>query len=229
MMTIPIKTSTDRILELHPHTPEAEAHFNNPASYSGTILDQINNQRLYQRFFAGKQDLVFLDIGANVGLVSFYAQDSCKRVVAVEPHPDHCRVLRDLAEDQPKVELVEAALAPYDGPIRLFLHGDNTTTHTLLTNSSAQIIVRGLTLSSLCEQKDLTHVDLCKIDIEGSESLVITREQVKANKDRIRAYYMECHPVGHCMYTRSHFESVFLECGYSQIDEIGVDNFFVAL
>lgn len=40
--------------------------------YIETLIDQINNG-LYAPLFEGKRDLTFLDIGANLGLVSIYA------------------------------------------------------------------------------------------------------------------------------------------------------------
>ena len=68
-------------------------HVNRAASNVQGLLDQINLEVMYDFAFRGKQNLTFLDLGANIGLVSLHALDVCDRIVAVEPDPDTFAVL----------------------------------------------------------------------------------------------------------------------------------------
>lgn len=226
MKTIQIVTSKGKTLEIPLASPAAIDHFQNPTSFTGVILDQINNRRLYDRYFAGKDGLVLLDLGANVGLVSLYAQDACARVIAVEPCPVHCAILRELTAPFPNIEIVPVAIAPVTQPISLFLKRDNTTMHSLVGSGADTVTVDGITLTRLCDQYRLDSVDLCKVDIEGSEFLALTPDEVKSNNKRIKSYFMECHPAGD--HVRTHFEQLFGTAGY-QVETLGIDTLYAHL
>ena len=45
-------------------------------TYIDTLKDQINGG-MYDHLFKGRSNLTFLDIGANIGLVSIYAVPYC--------------------------------------------------------------------------------------------------------------------------------------------------------
>ena len=74
-------------------------HLWDPKGYAQFIIRQINSDRIYDRCLKDKTDLVILDIGANVGLFTLYAQDAAKRLVAVEPTPSHQHVFEQLTRD----------------------------------------------------------------------------------------------------------------------------------
>lgn len=46
-----------------------------------------------------KQDLIFIDIGANIGLVSLYVLPICKKIIAYEPSPNHYSKLQFLSQN----------------------------------------------------------------------------------------------------------------------------------
>ena len=62
-------------------------------------------------FLKDKKDLVILDIGANVGLFTLYAQDSASKVISVEPTPSHQNLFEKICGKYENVELVKAALS----------------------------------------------------------------------------------------------------------------------
>src|SRR5438552_3109233 len=98
-----------------------EEHYAKPSSYVDTLQEQIDNG-MYAHLFEGKKDLVFLDIGANIGLVSIYAAPYCKRIIAVEPAEDVVPVLRELTWPFPNIEMHICALAPFDGGGTFFVN-----------------------------------------------------------------------------------------------------------
>ena len=53
--------------------------------------------------------------------------------------------------------------------------------------------VEGLTFNSLLKKNNLEHVDFCKIDIEGSEMIAITEENLKPVYDKIDRMFIEVH------------------------------------
>lgn len=173
--------------------PVVANHFNNAASYTEPLLQQINEEKIYASLFEGKKDLTFLDIGANIGLVSIYAADNCKRIVAVEPAPETFTVLRSMILKFPQIEAVNAALNYEDGPTQFYVNDQNTTASSTVNTFGALYNVPGLTLSSILSIYQLESVDVCKIDCEGAEGEALTYEQLETAAPVIQQYMIECH------------------------------------
>lgn len=173
--------------------PVVAKHFANPSSNVGTLLSEINEREIYAGLFKGKKDLVFLDIGSNIGLVSLYAYDSCQRIVALEPAPETFKVLKSLTFPLTKIERVQAALAPEDGPCEFFQNDQNTTASSTVNTFGELTEVPGLMLSSILSIYQLEHVDVAKFDCEGGENESLPYEQLVAAADVIDCYYIEFH------------------------------------
>lgn len=172
--------------------PAVAAHFANPTSYAGTILNQINQERLYAPIFEGKRDLAFLDIGANVGMVSAYAHDVCSRIVAAEPCPEHFVLLRMLVEPA-GVKCVALALGPTYSTARLYRLDSNTTGHTIARKMGAFIEVTTVPLVYFLSFFD-NGIDVVKVDIEGAECEALTLAQLSLCSRMVRSYFIEVHP-----------------------------------
>jgi FkbM family methyltransferase len=168
-------------------------HLWDPKGYAQFIIRQINSDRIYDRCLKDKTDLVILDIGANVGLFTLYAQDAAKRLVAVEPTPSHQHVFEQLTRDCKNVELVKAALCDNDTSVEFFISEENSTMNSIVNKYGKSIMVDGVCLKSLLDKYNLEHVDFCKIDIEGSEMRAVTRETLGAVFDRIDNIFIEVH------------------------------------
>jgi FkbM family methyltransferase len=122
---------------------------------------------------------VVVDVGANVGyLTSLFATivGSRGRVIAVEPSPRLLPRLEQLVELlwPVPVELVPCALGASGGSavLRDFERPEHSGAGTLRAgpgppSGGAEVAVR--TLSSLLEERGLSHVDLLKVDVEGYE------------------------------------------------------------
>lgn len=173
--------------------PVVARHFGDASSYVETLLSEINVKGIYAPLFQGRKDLTFLDIGANIGLVSIYAYDSCARIVAVEPAPDTFTVLKAMTVSLPKIEAVRAALAPEDGPCEFFQNEANTTASSTVNTYGTFMEVPGLTLSSILSIYQLEHVDVVKCDSEGSEGESLSFDQLNAARNVVDCYYVETH------------------------------------
>lgn len=157
------------------------------------ILHQINNQRIYDRFLKNKNNLAILDIGANTGLFTLYAQDAASKIVSVEPTKNLHPIFEKITEKCNNVELSKTALSNKDGPIEFYVCEENLTMSSLVNKSDKSYIVDGLCIESLLKKYNFDHVDFCKIDIEGSEMIAITEETLKPVFDKIDSFFIEVH------------------------------------
>lgn len=192
-MTSYINTASGRTFDIPMFDPVVANHFSSAASYTDSLLHQINEEKIYAPIFAGRGGLTFLDIGANIGLVSLYAADSCARIVAVEPAPQTFDVLKAMVAGRPNIEPVCAALSPQDGPCEFFQNDLNSTASSTVNTYGTRTEVAGYTLPSLLNIYQLEHVDICKIDAEGAEGESLTFAVLEQVRPIIDSYYIETH------------------------------------
>lgn len=206
---------------------------NTDQPYIDTLKDQIKSG-IYDHLFNGepctrtyqppKRDLVFLDIGANIGLVSIYAVPYCKRIVAVEPCKETYNRLKDNTRNYPIIETVQAALAPNNGLHEFFVNDINFTASSTVNTYGRRIEVVGQTLQSILIQNDLTHVDVCKIDTEGAEGEALNLSQLEAVSAIIKTYYIETHncPKTTWEHKLGTLVGNLARCGYSEMTISGM-------
>ena len=160
--------------------------------YIDSVREQIGSG-LYDKLFADRTGLVFLDIGANIGLVSIYAVPYCKRIVAIEPAPSTFDTLKRNTKDYPIIECVCAALTPVSGEHEFFVNDINFTASSTVNTYGQRIIVEGQTLMAILDSNNLGHIDICKVDAEGAEGESIGLDQLYACRSLIDTYFIECH------------------------------------
>lgn len=108
-----------------------------------------------------------LDIGANIGIYTLLAAKRGARVFAVEADPKNAIVLRHhiaINGFSEKVTVLEMAATDKEQTISLYRDRTNSG-HSNLFSGSDAVSVRGNSIDSL----HLPRVDICKMDIEGSE------------------------------------------------------------
>lgn len=203
--------------------PLVAAHFANPAAITDHLIDQMNDKSIYARIFKGKKDLTFLDIGANIGLVSLYATPACKRVVALEPAPDNFIILKAMTLNT-EIESHRVALAPKNGDVPFFLNDLNPTASSTVNTYGKRTLVFGLTLGSILKAYQLEHVDICKCDAEGAEGESLTLEELTNAKDIIDSYYVEFHncPVSTWEAKMIRVSQDLIRNGYSKLEIDGM-------
>lgn len=217
-----LRTSSGNNVKVVAESAEAEAHFRDPENHVGTILRQINEERMYDPIFAEREDMTVLDLGANVGLFSLYAADSCKRVIAVEAVPSTYMIANELTMDYPQIEVQQYAISDKDQDVSFYLN-ENSTTNSLVSHEGQEITVPGITVASLLKSLDIDHVDFVKCDIEGSEAIALTEETVGAVADKIDFWFVEVHQTnngetawpGNLEENRQQLKAVFESCGYT--------------
>lgn len=188
-----IKLASGRDYEIPMFDPVVATHFANAASNTATLLSEINDKQIYAPLFKDKQALVFLDIGANIGLVSLYAVENCRKIVAVEPAPDTFTVLKALTHKFPQIECVNAALTTTEGPTEFYVNDLNTTASSTVNTYGTIYNVRGLTLRNILSIHQLEHVDVAKIDVEGAEGESLTFHELEMADSIIDRFWIEVH------------------------------------
>jgi FkbM family methyltransferase len=123
---------------------------------------------LLQRFFAADGGTLY-DIGANIGLVSVpIARDPRIRVVAFEPDPHNCDLLRaNIAVAGVTVEVVNAAVAAEAGTLRFARSDYNAGDHRLSADGSLSVMAVALDAYSPAPGRFAV-----KIDTQGAEPLI---------------------------------------------------------
>lgn len=192
MLERTIKTSQDNKWKIVSEDADVIAYFNEPENQIETITKQICDEGMYNPIFANRSDMTVLDLGANCGLFSLYAADSCKRVVAVEAAPSTFEILKKLVKDQPVIEALNCAIAPTNNDLTFYIN-ENSTTNSLLDRKGTPVTVQGSTLANLLDSLAIDHVDFIKCDIEGSEMVALTEETVGAVADRVDFWFVEVH------------------------------------
>jgi len=171
-------------------------------------LEELTDLKAFWQIFLRKvyrvraTDQVILDLGANVGIFTLYAtlRAPQAKVFSIEPFPSTFgRLLATVRENHldPRVTCLNYA-ATGAGGVRLMpeapVPSQRRTVAPLAASpasgtSGSQVM--GKTLESLLEEDCLSHVDLLKIDIEGSEYEVFlsTPQRVLQRIDRIALEY----------------------------------------
>jgi FkbM family methyltransferase len=122
--------------------------------------------------------MVIVDIGANVGYYTLSAATHAGATVyAFEPEPSTFQYLRDNVQlnGLQRVFPLNEALSDKPGHVAFFVHGSNLGKHSLIRSDEAvrTVTVPATTLDEFVRAKELTRLDVVKLDVEGAEALVL--------------------------------------------------------
>ena len=201
-------------------------HFDDPASYAKLIVNQINTEKLYERFIGNKTDLTIVDIGANIGLFTLYASTVAKQIICVEPTPNHIELLKFNTKDMKNVQIIEAAVTDIPQSLKFYLNDNNSTMNSFEFKTSTSITVSGMTMEQILSYVD--QVDFIKFDIEGGEVKALTKDQIQRVCSKVSSWFVEAHETsqGSMEQNRLILETRFKDCGYN-IERMGVDGLYV--
>jgi FkbM family methyltransferase len=188
-----VKTSKNKFESIVSYNPIAIEFFNNCSNYADIVLNQINEEKMYDKIFENKTDMVILDIGGNIGLFSIYAQDSAKIIYTFEPTPSHFNLLHEFTANYDNIVPINMAITNYEGEIAFYTNNENTTMNSIVQRSNNKIMVPCIDIFSFIKSKNLNHVDLIKCDIEGSEMTALTYGIIESLKDIVDNWFVKVH------------------------------------
>lgn len=210
-------TGAGNVLKIVSTDSEVVDHINGQYNYVDHMLWELNTYGLHSSFFSGKSDLVVIDIGANIGLFSLYAQDCASVVYAIEPHPTYYSILSKLAADYSNIIPVQKAIVETTGDATLYLNNENYTMHSTYITYDDQITVSGITIFDFLTENNISHVDLIKVDIEGEEIQLLTAENIAYLYDTVDNWCVEAHQTGSVSLDDNYnsLVTIFEDAGYT--------------
>jgi len=179
------------------------------------ILKEIYLDKIYEPFLINRFNLTIVDIGANVGLTSFYFKDFAKIVYAIEPAKEHLKCLQTMVTQNniQNIKILPFAVSNKQGKTKLY-HSPNPTAHSLMdiSNNNDFEEVQTITLDWLIKQDNLDHIDFLKADMEGEESTVFTDPEFAKIAPKISSIVGEWHDWGFT--SKSFFKETMERLGY---------------
>jgi hypothetical protein len=143
-----------------------------------------------------------VDAGANIGLASIFFANKYPdaKIIAIEPEKENFLLLKRNAEPYSQIIPVNAALWRSSGSIRLVDPGRGEHGFTTVEGSNADgsnpeddgdELVASLSMDDLMKTYGIAHIDLLKVDIEGSEKELF--EAADGWIDRVSVIVIELH------------------------------------
>jgi FkbM family methyltransferase len=121
-----------------------------------------------------------VDAGANIGMASLYftLKYPGARILALEPDPSNFRLLKENCAQFPNIVAIHAALWRSSGTLNLITDGRaksevEVSEEPATSGSAAGVQVPCVSMPDLMREHQLAHLDLLKLDIEGSEKAVL--------------------------------------------------------
>lgn len=185
-------------------------------TYIPDILEEIYIKKVYEPFLSGKSDLIIADWGGNIGLTSYFFKDYAKKVYCVEPAKQHQEVIEKLIDFNKikNIELCKHAISNKNGTTK-FYHNQNTTMFSLssaVTNKDDFEEVETVSVDEFFKRNKIDHIDLLKLDVEGTEGEVVASEGFKQYADKIDVIVGEYHAWANI--EKEQFANMFRDLGF---------------
>ena len=131
-------------------------------------------RREYDRWLGDLKPRVIVDAGAYIGDLTCHwaTQFPDARIVALEPNPPS-HEFAQLNTDcyGPRVTVLRAGLGAIEG--RCGLSGSEMGAHLVLSPNNLESSIEVTTIDAILASQKIEHIDLLKMDIEGSEAEVL--------------------------------------------------------
>ncbi|HRF81247.1 MAG TPA: FkbM family methyltransferase [Flavobacteriales bacterium] len=143
-----------------------------PGTSDMAIFDEIFYSKYLPR---DRSYATVMDCGANIGCTVRYWKllDPKCTVIAVEPDPENFDLLTKNTAQLKDVHLVKAGIWPTAGALDLAKDGVGHS--AVRTTATERGSTPAVTIPGLMQQHGIAHLDLLKIDIEGSELELFTQ------------------------------------------------------
>lgn len=190
-----LKRLDGSFIEIDLQEEDLRNHFSNPINYTDVIIDQFNTLNYYQNFIS-ETDKTILDIGANVGLFALHVSSSADKIICIEPTPSHFTLLQKTTKNFVNVKCVHGAVSNQNGTTNFYTSHSNTTTNSLIPRDVRETIqVPTFTIEKIVNDQKLERVDFVKMDIEGSEYIVLDDKTLEYISENIPKILIEFHDV----------------------------------
>jgi len=164
--------------------------------YIPYIYREIYFEGIYHDVTNQQKDMVVIDVGANIGVVTQYLRDFSKKVYAIEPSSEHFEALKKNKEFNKwdNVEVFNAAIADKDGEMTLNTNDANKTCHSLtLDYGQGGEKVKTIAFDTFFKDNKIDHVDFMKFDVEGAEDMILRSKGFIKIAPKVQSIEVEFH------------------------------------
>jgi FkbM family methyltransferase len=164
--------------------------------YIPWIYKEIYFDGIYMDIFNQKKDMVVIDVGANIGVVTQYMRQFAKKLYAIEPSREHFQALERNKEfnEWDNVEVFNLALADKDGEMMLNHFDKNRTCHSLTNDyKDGGEMVKTMAFDTFFKENNIKEVDFVKFDVEGADDMILRSKGFEAVAPKIKAIEVEFH------------------------------------
>jgi len=154
----------------------------------------------------GKNARVIFDVGANRGLVTRQYREMfpSSTIHAFEPFTDFRDAFWQQNPEKERIHLQSVALAEKEGEADFFLNVNNDTNSLLesitIGASSDKLCanvgvqkVHTLTLDKYCREGKIDHIDILKLDTQGTELAILKGSEAMLKEQKIGLIYTEAY------------------------------------
>lgn len=160
------------------------------------IYKEIYIEGVYGDVFGEKKDMVIIDIGANIGIVSQYMRDYAKKIYAIEPSSDFFEALQKNKEanNWDNVELFNLAIADRDSETMLNTNAGNRTMCSITDDyKQGGELVKTMAMDTFFEKNKIDKVDFIKLDAENAEDMILRSGGFRKIAPKVKAIEVEFH------------------------------------
>ncbi|MBK7307845.1 MAG: FkbM family methyltransferase [Chitinophagaceae bacterium] len=145
---------------------------NNPFDYA-TFEEVILNEAYNIPF--GFEPKFIIDGGGNIGLTAcfFASKFPAAAIITIEPDTDNYNLLQLNCKAYANIQTLQCGIWKNDTHLKIEnTHAGNNAFTVIETNEAGVDTIKALTVLSVMEQFNMPHIDVLKLDIEGSEKEV---------------------------------------------------------
>lgn len=170
-----------------------EMFYDCPDQEMGTQIQEIFSNKDY-KLAQRKKDMVVLDIGANVGMFSLFIKPYARKIYAVEPSKRIFTCLKENTKNWDNIEIFNVGFFNNKGKNFLYGKGEETP-QTMMIPGEHTEAVDTVTIEEFMNENKIDHIDVLKMDTEGSEYIIFADESFRRIADRIDYIIGESHHV----------------------------------
>lgn len=145
--------------------------------YSKKDKLKLNEHMILVDFVKNRENIVYFDVGANIGGTIKPFLEKKSQIYAFEPDPDNLKELYENAKGFNNVKISNKAVSNQNNKSVTFYNSSESRGISSLKNFTKghKILctVDTVTLSSFIQEENINHIDYLKIDTEGYDLMVL--------------------------------------------------------
>ncbi len=198
----------------------------NPSRDVDTYFYINNFEKYTMEFFSNiiTNNDIILDIGANIGIYSLLSASQIKNNISIYSFEPSDEIYNELIKNIElngfqNIKCFNTAIGDYEGRIKLKMCKDHAynTIEEISMRPIIEVVEKSITtISNFCNQNNIDHIDILKIDVEGAEYRVIKGAELYLIQRRAPIILCEYNRIVHNnnMEILTNLENSLIEYGY---------------